>query len=165
VTKARLPLTFADAATRVAGLLGYETCRIIVGRSDRTVYEWANPSSQTCPTLAQAALLDAAYAAAGGEGHPFHEAYEHQLALADNAARACFRELGDDVAGFAKEAGEAIAAAIAVSQGNASPQQIYRAIGEAEQVHTKIGAIIRRLSSFLTIGAGPAAGSPGVEHQ
>ncbi len=163
MTQARAPLSFAQAATRVAGLIGYAAAAQIVRRRERTIYEWARPSSATCPTIAQAAALDAAYAAAGGEGHPFHEAYAHQLDLASSAANACYRALGDDVAGFAQEAGDVVAAAIAVTQGNASPQIIYRALGETEQAQTKLGAIARRLGSFLTTGAGPAAGSPGVQ--
>lgn len=162
MTQARIPLTFAQAATRVAGLIGYATAARIVRRGERTIYEWARPNTLTCPSITQALALDAAYSAAGGDGYPFLEVYQHEIDKARSAATACYRALGDDVAGFAIEAGEAVAAAIAVTQGEATHRNIYRALGEAEQVQTKIGAVVRRLTSILTSGAGPAAGSPGV---
>lgn len=161
MTQARIPLTFAQAMTRVAGQIGYETAAILVRRSERTIYEWARPSTGTAPTIAQAAALDAAHHAAGGEGAPFLEAYQYQLDRALDTALACQRELAAEVASFARESGEAIEAAIAVTQGKHCHKTVYRALGEAEQAQTKMGVLIRRLTSFLTAGAGPSAGITG----
>ncbi len=160
MTQARIPLSFAQAMTRVAGQIGYEAAALVAGRSDRTIYEWARPSSTTAPTIWQAASLDAAFIAAGGDGAPFLEAYQHQLDRAVDTALACHRELARDVGDYARESGELIAAAVAITQGNSCPRTIHRALGEAEDAQSKIGVLIRRLSSFLP-GIGPAGHTGG----
>lgn len=161
MTKLRTPHTWADAATRVAGLLGYAETGRVVDRKDRTIYEWANPESDTQPTIAQMLALDAAYIAAGGEGAPFLDAHAHQLDLVVAAATADCRELVDEAGEAALECGEAVAAALAVSTGNAPPIDVHRALAQASEAGAAIGALERRLTSFLPNGAGPSAGNTG----
>ena len=45
MTKERAPLTFAQAVTRVAGLLGWEEAARVVERSERTLRLWSEPGS------------------------------------------------------------------------------------------------------------------------
>jgi hypothetical protein len=162
VTKLRTPHTWADAATRVAGLLGYAEAGRVVERAERTIYEWANPESDTRPTLEQMLALDAAYITAGGEGAPFLDAHAHQLELVVSSAAADCRELIDEAGEVARECGEAVAAALAVTAGNASPIVVHRALAQASEAGAAIGAVTRRLTSFLPDGAGsPAGKAPG----
>ncbi|HEX8554360.1 MAG TPA: phage regulatory CII family protein [Sphingomonas sp.] len=164
MTKLRVPHSWADATTRIAGLLGYEAAGHVVGRSDRTIYEWANPESATRPTLEQMLALDAAYIAAGGQGAPFLDAHAHQLDLVVVAAKADCRELVEEVGEAAIECGEAMAAALTVSVGNAPPIEVHRALAHASEAGAAIAAVERRLSSFLPTGTGPTAGNTGGTH-
>lgn len=161
MTKLRTPKTFAEAAALVGGQLGYAEAGKIAGRKARTIYEWANPDSDTAPTLPQALALDGAYRAAGGEGAPFRDAYEFQLGMATERQDACRIALLADVAIAAKEAGEAIAFAIEAARSNASPLAIVRALGEAAQATAALAAMERRLASFLPDDAGSVAGNDG----
>jgi hypothetical protein len=161
MTSVRTPRTFADAMTRVAGVLSFATCRTIVRRSDRCVRNWSEETSNKRPTIDQALQLDAAYRLAGGDGAPFLDAFAHQLDVTIAAATACHRELANDIATFARESGEAIAAGLAVTNSNASPRDIYRAVAEVEQAESAIAAIRRRLASFVTFGAGSIAAKTG----
>ena len=161
MTKLRTPHSWANAATRIAGLLGYAEAGRVVDRAERTVYEWANPETPTRPTLDQMLALDAAYIAAGGEGAPFLDAHAHQLDLHVAAATADGRALIGEAGEAALECGEAIAAALAVSAGNASPIAVHRALAQASEAGAAIDAVERRLTSFLPAGAGPGAGNRG----
>jgi hypothetical protein len=157
MTNIRAPRTFAHAMTRVAGLLGYERCCKIVRKSDRTVRYWSEERSTKRPTIVQALQLDVAYRLAGGEGSPFLDTFIHQSDVTIEAATACHRALAGDIATFARESGEAIAAGLAVTNSNASTRDIIRAVAEVEQVESALTAIRRRLASFVTFGAGSNA--------
>jgi hypothetical protein len=161
VTLARTPLTFADAMTRVAGVLTFARCRSIVHRSDRAVRSWSEPASGKSPTVVQAFALDTAYRLAGGEGAPFAEALAHQVDTAVAQQTACQRELAAEIQALAKESGEAIAASIVITMPNPSPRDTHRALVEAEQAHQSSGRLLRRLSSFLPRGAGPRGENTG----
>ena len=161
VTNIRTPRTFADAMTRVAGVLSFATCRKIVKRSDRCVRNWSEETTTKRPTIQQALQFDVAYRLAGGDGSPFLDAFAHQLDVIINAATACQRELANDLATFARESGEAIAAGLAVTNSNASLRDIYRAVAEVEQAESAIAAIRRRLASFVKFGAGSIAAKIG----
>ncbi len=161
MTKLRTPLTFADALTRIVGTIGYAPAATLVGRSERCIYDWADPDSTAKPTLDQALALDAAYRAAGGDGAPILEAYSHQLDVQIAALTADRRELLEEAADAVRECGEAVAAAITVSASNASPLQTHHALTQATEAHTATGALVRRLTSFLPFGAGPGAGNSG----
>ncbi len=153
--------TFDQAATTVAGLIGWPAMCKLTGRSDRAVRYWSQPNHKTTPTLRQAATLDAAYRAAGGQDAPFTEALAHAVDVQYSAETACYRALAADTAEFIREAGELGAALIEAVQPGASPRAHSRAMVEAQQAETALGAIIRRLPRFLQLGAGSNAGNTG----
>lgn len=165
MTNPRTPKTFADAMTRVAGLLTWEVCAKLVKRSTRCVRNWSEPACAKRPTVDQALILDAAYQREGGEGAPFREAYEFLLDVRVTDQTACQRALAGETATFALESGQAVAAAIAVTQSNASPRDILRAVAEVTHAHTASAALLRRLTSFRPFGAGSHAGKLGGTHQ
>lgn len=161
MTQLRAPSTFAAAMTRIAGVLEYSVAAKLVGRRVRTLQYWSQPNCRTTPTLAQALLLDEAYADAGGEGAPFGEAYAAQLGLAVERREACRRQLMAELADAARETGEAQADAIHVLAGNASDHVITRALVSVEEARSALSRVAARISSFLQVGAGPASGSTG----
>ena len=165
MTKLRAPLTFADATTRVAGVIGWDTMARMSGRAERTVRAWSEPDSTASPQIDQALAFDAAYRKAGGDGAPFLDAYAFQLDIAIERQDACARALLGELAIAAKESGEAFAAAIAVTSSNASPLDAHRAFAEAQQAATACDAVVRRLACFLPSGAGLEAGNTGGFHQ
>ena len=153
--------TFDQATTIIAGLIGWPVMCKLTGRSDRAVRYWSQPNHKTTPTLRQAAALDAAYRAAGGQDAPFTEALAHAVDVKYSAEVACYRALAADTAEFIREAGELGAALIEAGQPGASPRAHNRAMVEAQQVESKLGAILRRLPRFLQLGAGSNAGKTG----
>lgn len=109
MTKLRDPGTFADAVTRVVGVITWAKAADVVGKSERTVRNWSEGNTGALPTIEEALLLDAAYLAAGGGHAPLMQAYELMLknmteARADAAAIAAM------IAPTAREGGEAVAA-------------------------------------------------------
>lgn len=161
MTQLRAPSTFADAMTRVAGVIGWPAAAAIVRRRERTVRYWSQPNCPTAPTVDQALALDEAYAAAGGEGAPFGDAYTFQLGLQIERREACRRQLAAELADSTREAGEAHADAIIVMATNASPLTILRALSSVEEARRALSRVARRINSFLPAGAGPTAGSTG----
>lgn len=154
MTTIRSPRTFANAMTRVAASLSFETCRKIVHRSNRTVRYWSEERSKKRPTIEQALRFDIAYRLAGGEGAPFLDTYMYKLDVAVEAAIACRDALAGDFATFARESGEAIAAGFAVTLSNASERDIIRAVVEVEEAESALAAIRRRLASIARLVAG-----------
>lgn len=153
--------TFDQATTIIAGLIGWPVMCKLTGRSNRAVRYWSQPNHKTTPTLRQAAVLDAAYRAAGGQDAPFTEALAHAVDVKYSAEVACYRALAADTAEFIREAGELGAALIEAGQPGASPRAHHRAMVEAQQVESKLGAILRRLPRFLQLGAGSNARNTG----
>ncbi|WP_028965355.1 hypothetical protein [Sphingomonas phyllosphaerae] len=162
MTHFRAPLTFPGAMTQVAGLIGYPAAAKIAGRAERTVYSWAHPTSKTVPPVDQALAFDAAWREAGGVGAPFLDAFAFQLGLVIERQDACARALVADVGNVSRETGEAIAAALSLTNTNASPLDAHRAFAEVTQAAGAIDALQQRVASFLPSGAGPDAGSTGV---
>lgn len=160
MTQLRAPRTYAEAITRIAGVIGWEEIRRITGRADRSVRYWSQPNCKTVAPIDQAQALDAAYIAAGGPGSPFFDAFEFRLGVQLRREEACTRQLLDDIANANREFGEAMAAAIDVVNSNASPLKVHRAFAEVEQSSRAIDALMRRLSSFLP-SHGAEAGSNG----
>ncbi|MDB5690284.1 MAG: hypothetical protein JWL91_2160 [Sphingomonas bacterium] len=153
MTKVRAPLTFAQAVTRIAGLVGWdEACRI-VGRAERTVRLWSEPDQGGSCTLDQARDLDAAYRAAGGDGAPLLDAYAFQLEVQVVHRVACRQELANEIEEVSRETGEAIALSIAILNPAATPAQHHRALAEVDQAHGKMAKLRRRITSFLAVGA------------
>lgn len=161
MTLLRIPFTFDDAMTRVAGVIGWAEAARIAGREVRTVRFWSEEGCTATPSIATAVKFDAAYRAAGGEGAPFAEAHAHILGKHIDRSDACRRALAEDLATAARETGEATAHAIIVATANASPRDTMRAIAEAEQGRNAMARLVRRLTSFLPTGAGSAGGYTG----
>lgn len=155
MTKQRQPVSFAAAIHRVAGFIGYKHAGKIVRRAPRRVYAWADPDSDSSPTLRQALALDLAYQQAGGVGAPIIEAYRHQLDGISAKLAADRRALSDEIADAARECGEAIAHSLSLTHDAPTPRDIRRAVAEAEEAHRSTGALLRRLFTFLPGGAGP----------
>lgn len=149
------PGTFAFAVRRIADLIGYGNVAEIAGRTEGAIRKWAHEGNTACPTIAQALALDAAYVAAGGHGTPLRDAYDAQLELAVTTATACHRAFAEELAGAAREAGDAIAAGMRLTQPGASHNDIQRALIEADQAEGMFAAIKRRASSFLSPGIRP----------
>lgn len=149
MTKARAPMTFSLAITRVAGLIGWEEAARLTDRSERTVRLWSESDNGPLPTLDQAIALDLAYIEAGGGEAPIVESYARQLDVALANAFACQRTLSEDVAEAARESGEAIACSLRVTQPGAKTSDIYLAIAETEQASGACIRLLARLKSFL----------------
>lgn len=161
MTKLRTPLTFADAMTRVAGAIGWPECCRITGRADRTVRAWSDPETKTVPPIDQCRDLDVAYREAGGEGSPFLEAYEFQLGVHFDRQDACRRALSAEVGATMAEIGQALAAALVLTDPGASPRDALRAFAETQQADAAVATLLRRIASFLPSGAGLEAGRDG----
>lgn len=165
MTKARTPDTFADAMTTVMAVIGAAAAAKAVDRADRTIYEWANPDSETLPTLMQALALDTAYRLAGGEDAPFRDAFIQQLDVAIDQQDACRRALVGDSIDFIREASELHAALFTAAQPGASPRDHHRALVEAQQVDGVLRRIRRRLPNFLRPAMPTGPGNAGGTHQ
>jgi hypothetical protein len=161
MTLARAPLTFPNAITRIAAVLGFDGMAGIIGRSQRLVRKWSHPQARAYPTLAQAVALDAAYAAAGGDGAPLLETYSQLLDMEIGRQAASRIALNASIATAARECGEAVAHGLAVGQPGSGAREVHRAIAEAEQAHTAMAVVVRRLSNFLTGSAGLPAENGG----
>lgn len=129
MTKTRAPSTFADAITRIAGQIGWAAMADVVGKGERAVRNWSDPDMDRAPSIADALALDAAYLADGGGEPPLLAVYQLMLDRRVTPA-ACSAELVQATGLVAKEAGEAVAAAVLASQAGASATD--RAIAERE---------------------------------
>ncbi len=160
MTLIRTPGTIAHAVTVIAGRLTNASAAATAGVKPRTIHDWSHPeaTSNLSITLGQAMALDAAYAAAGGEGAPLHTAYAAQLGQTVRQMTACHRELATDLADTSREVGEAIGAATLLIIPGASPNTVQRAAIEIDEAEGAIARLKRRVASFLP-GAGP--GNPG----
>lgn len=164
MTLPRIPDTSADAVLQIAGHIGYPAAGTVVGRSTACIRDWTNEATTSCPSFVQAVALDAAYIAAGGENAPLFDAYAAQLNITVAERTACVRALSEEVATAARECGELIATSLSVCQTGHSPNDVQRALLEADQAETAVAAIKRRLFSFLKTGAGPVRKAGG-SHQ
>ncbi|HEX8446254.1 MAG TPA: hypothetical protein VF649_06535 [Sphingomonas sp.] len=161
MTKPRPALTFAQAVTRIAGLIGYPEAARLVGRSERTVRYWSEDDQDGEPRLQDALSLDLAWRAAGGDGAPILDSYAAQLDVAFADDLACRLELTTDIGLAAQDVGEAIQHALAVTASGASPAMVHRAIAETEEARGRLTSILRRLASFLKPAGVAGAGSVG----
>lgn len=112
MTKLRAPLSIDAALARIAGQLpgGYEEAADLTDCRARTVRKWGDPDAPEEISLRRAITLDLAYVAAGGEGYPLHQAYTHQLEVAEAEHFADRFDLLRRTAALIKEGGEAQAA-------------------------------------------------------
>ncbi|UYY78428.1 hypothetical protein [Sphingomonas sp. R1] len=149
MTKVRIPGTWSAAVTVISEKLGVRRAAHAAGVGDRTIYKWSDPDMATTPTLAQAAALDRAYVAAGGTSMPLLECYGRMVDPAAAELAACSRALVGDIAGLAKEAGEAVSYSLQASQPGASRMAVLRAMQETQEAAQSIGSLSRRLGAIF----------------
>lgn len=145
MTKRRLPLTFENALTKVAGHIGWTDTARICGQAERTVRNWSDPDTTASITLDAALKLDVAYHAAGGEGAPFLLCYATRVDAESLAACPGREALLASVARAALESGEAVAATLLAALPNASPAHF--AIAERE-LEESISALTHSLAAL-----------------
>lgn len=148
MTKARIPGTWSAAVTQIAEQLGVRRAAHAAGVADRTIYKWSDPDMAATPTLAQAAALDRAYVAAGGTALPLFECYRRAVDQAADLA-ACRQALVGEIAGLAKEAGEAVSCSLEASRPDAGRADMLRAMRETHEAAQAVGALSRRLRSIF----------------
>jgi len=165
MTKARTPDTFAYAMIKVMAQIGAAAAAKAVDRAERTIYEWANPDSDTLPTLTQALALDTAHRLAGGEDAPFRDAFSQQLDIEVEQQDACRLALVTDSIELIRETSELHAALFTAAQPGASPRDHHRALVEAQQVDGVLRRIRRRLPNFLRPAMSTGPGNAGGTHQ
>ena len=130
MTIVREPLSFPNATTRVAAVLGYPAMARVAGRSERLVRKWSHPSSKAYPTIEHALALDAAHIAAGGVGSPYLETFAQLLDQEVGRQIACRIALSEEIADVAHEVGDLVATALAVTRPGAGAREVHRAMGE-----------------------------------
>jgi len=158
VTKLRAPLTAQLALTRIAGVIGWDLCAEVTGRSPRTVQNWSDPDTSAGVTLDAAILLDLEYRAAGGDGSPLLEWHALRLDVELQATFASSEQLALKVAAAARESGEATAAGIVASRPGASDADLILAERETEE---GIAAQTRTLAELRALRLGKGASLPG----
>ena len=110
MTLVRAPGSIEQALDKIAGeplLGGWSNMAAVVSRSENTVRNWANPTTEESIPIELALRLDLAWQKAGMTGAPIRDAYN---ALADQLREAefgCQLELLRAAAKFARENGEA----------------------------------------------------------
>ncbi len=106
----------------------------IVDRHRATVYKWGDPDGTEGIPFDCMIKLDVAYRRAGGEGAPLLAAYKAQLAIAEaDDGYAIQDELALLTMKAVKEDSEAIAAQIACTRPDATPECFQTAIRETKE--------------------------------
>lgn len=133
MTKLRRPLTPYRALCRIADLLGWDGCADVIDKSEWSVRKFSDPDTGREISLQDAIRLDAAFQRAGGSGAPLFECYSArlELELADTGDRQAL--LLDAASRAAKEAGEAISAALDAARRADDPAAQLRAITETRE--------------------------------
>ncbi len=146
MTKRRAALSFENALTKVAGVVGWAEVARICGQAERTVRNWSEPDTTASITLNAALALDVAFfAAGGGDCSPFLMCYAIRVD-ADKLVACPSREaLIACSALAARESGEAVAATLAASHPSASLATIAIAEREIEESITASTAALAAL--------------------
>jgi hypothetical protein len=133
VTKRRPPLTFENALTKTAAIIGWEEVARILGLAERTVRRWSEPDTTASITLEAALKLDIAVIDAGGDEAPFLLCYATRVDMESLAASPGRDALIAAAAEAARESGEAVAAALTAARPGASEADIILAERELEE--------------------------------
>lgn len=148
MTLLKPPGSIEQALDRISGVIAWAEMARIVDRTEGTVRNWANPTTDESVPLALALRLDLAWQRAGQLGAPILHAY---LALADQAREAefgCAIELTRGTAAFARENGEAEEALLLATLPGAAEEDFAKAEHEVSQVTahaTSLLGMLRRL--------------------
>lgn len=155
MTKLRRPGTTQYAVHLICQRLGAERAAQLCGAAPRTLYKWSDPDEQSSPPIAQAIMLDRAYAAAGGASLPLFDLYRGAVAVEVAELDACRLALTDDLAETAREFGDVVESTMRAAQPNATPRDVLTAMQETEELRTATDTVLRRLGSIFRRGAGP----------
>lgn len=152
MTKRRLPLTFENALTKVAGVIGWAVAARICGQAERTVRNWSEPDTSAAISLDAALALDVAFHAAGGDGSPFLSCYSTRVESNTLAACRGREALLNCIARVALESGEAVAATMSAALPDASDAHFVIAERELEesiatQTHALAALRLRRTAA------------------
>jgi len=153
MTKQRPPMTAYRALLRIADLIGWDGCALVIGKTEWTVRKYADPDTEREITLRDAMRLDLAYRRAGGHGTPLFEAYAaliyqagvfhegHGTPLFEAYAARLEVELASENSDpghilqasreAARESGEALDAAISMAAGGGDRREALREVSEA----------------------------------
>lgn len=157
MTKARAPISFDNALTRIAALLGWPAMAAAVDRKERTVRNWSDPDTgETCPVDC-ALKLDLLFQAGGGEGAPMFETYSLLLETGHAEQFGCQRELAKKLHVAIKEGAEAHSAILSVTLPGADAADRANAKREVEEGIAALKATL----PLLNDGAGPDASGEG----
>lgn len=138
MTKAREPLSIADAVTEIAKTVGWEETAALVGLTVRSIAYWSDPEDPREPKLSQALALDAAYRVATKSDYaPIQAAYAYQLDVLQ-APVGNREQLRQIVGELVKEAGEAVCAVLHASD-NPDPRAEREAVRELDEAAEVIG--------------------------
>lgn len=153
MTKRRAALTFENALTKVAGLLGWDEVARICGQAPRTVRNWSEPDTTASITLQACLDLDVAWHAAGGDGAPFLDCYATRLQVESYQAVPGREALIASAARAAKESGEAVSATLIAAHPGARPIDFAIAEQEIEEtilaLHGQLAALRARQRSAI----------------
>jgi hypothetical protein len=152
MTIERDPDTFYAAVKTITDLIGCDGAGLAVGKSASLVEKWSRPDTNRSPNVHQALALDAAYMMAGGTCAPMHDMHDRLLRREVGEGVACRRELAASIAEANKEVGDALGAAVVLTQPDATFQQKQLAWRETEQALGAIGRLGRTLKKFLSTG-------------
>jgi hypothetical protein len=146
MTKVRAPLTFDNALSRIAGMIGWGAMGEAVGQAERTVRDWGDPDTgRSCPIDA-AVKLDLAFQEAGGKGAPMHETFSLLLDQSKAERFADQVELAHHHCTIIKEAAEAGQALILATLPGATRVERATALREVEENIVALKATVPFLS-------------------
>ena len=144
MTKRRDPASFADAVTKIAGLLTYAALAEMVGKSERAVRNWSDPETGAVPSIEDAWRMDAAYLSAGGGKAPMLTVYALRLEIAAEAATDV-QAIVEATGKAAIEGGEGIAALVAASRPGATKLEKQIARREALEASEAFAVAAQRI--------------------
>jgi hypothetical protein len=149
MTKLRPPLSIEQAVLLVAASIGFDEVERIIGRRESTVRSYGDPDRPEQISLRDAIALDRAFAAAGGDGHPFHHVFCHELELPAAATAPNKGAIARLAAIAAKESGEANAALLNAVGPGGTATDIEIARRELEE------SVAAQRNTLAALGAGP----------
>lgn len=147
MTRPRQPATFERALAQIAGLLGWDGCAAVLGKSESHVRKLGAPDTEREISLRDAVRLDAAFRRAGGDGAPILETYSLALDLGAPIEPASAQHMLTGASASAKETGEAIAAAIELSANMQDPKRRLTAIREIEEGIAELSRLLAHILS------------------
>lgn len=148
MTHHRAPGSIEQALDKIAGepaIGGWANMAVITGRTEGTVRNWANPTTDETIPLGLALVLDRAWQQAGLIGAPIRDAYN---ALADQMREAefgCQIELTRGTAHFARETGEAEEALLLATLPSAGDAEFAKAEQEVNHVTAHAAGLLGML--------------------